>query len=314
MKKWWIFLFLIVIQISIISADSFTIIWGSSEGGLTIGGTSISTGFGGTVTPSPPPSVTPPSAGLPPTIQKGFIPEKNLLVVKLKRGEPVQERVIIINNEASDLEINISIIDLANFIFPSQKNFILKAKENKSILFNIYVPESESRNLLTGKIEFISKNLIKSVDVILDIQEKAPLFDIKTELLRKVLVPGQRAIANIIILNLGDLKNIDVELESLILDKNNQIYDSKKESFMINDSVKKQVSLKIPKDIELGEYFFSTKVSYKNISAKSYDSFKIIKSVIDLDVLAFYIIVTILLTLIILVSVILINKIKKINF
>jgi len=311
MKKWWIFLFLIVIQISIISADSFTIIWGSSEGGLTIGGTSISTGFGGTVTPSPPPSVTPPSAGLPPTTQKGFIPEKNLLVVKLKRGEPVQERVIIINNEASDLEINISIIDLANFIFPSQRSFILKARENKSILLNIYVPESESRNLLTGKINFVSKNLIKSVDVILDIQEKMPLFDIKTELLKKILVPGQRAIANVKILNLGDLKNIDVELETLILDKENNIYNSKKETFAINDSVKKQVFIKLPKDIQLGDYFLSTEVSYKDTSAKSYDSFKIIKSIIDLDVIAFWIIFIIVLILILLVLTILISKVKK---
>ncbi len=314
MKRWWIFL-IIVIQISVISADSFTIIWGSSSqgGGLIIGGTGISTGFEGTVTPPATPPATPPSGGgggITPT-QGGFSPDKNLLVVVVKKGIQTQQGVTITNNGTSDLQINISITNLTDFIFPSENGFILKPGERKSIIFNIYVSESETRKILIGKINFMGNSITKSVDVILDIQERAPLFDIKTDLLRKILVPGQRAIAGVKILNLGDLKNIDVELESLILDKSNNVYDSKKESFAINDSAKKQVFLKLPKNIELGSYFFSTKVSYKNISAQSYDSFKIIKSVIDLDVVAFWIIVIMIITSIMLVLAVLINKVKK---
>jgi len=315
MKKGWIFLILIVIQISVISADSFTIIWGSSgEGGLTIGGTGISAGFG--TPPSAPPVTPPPSEGRGGTVTttpQGFSSEKNLLVIIVKRGVQKQEQLTITNNEAKDLEISISISNLSDFIFPSQDSFILKSKESKSIIFNIYVSESETRNVLRGKINFISKSLTKTTDVILDIREKEPLFDIKTELLKKILVQGQKAIASVKILNLGDLKNIDVELETLILDKENNIYDSKKETFAINDSVEKEVSIRVPKDIELGNYFLSNRVSYKNISAKSYDSFRIIKSVIDLDVIAFWIVFTIILTLIMLILTILISKLRKIK-
>lgn len=316
MKRGWILIILIVIQISIITADSFTIIWGSSGEELTIGGTSISAGFGTTpstpTTPSAPPSG---GAGIPPsTIQEGFSADKNLLIIGVKKGIQRQEQVTITNNETNDFEINISITNLTNFIFPSETNFVLKTRENKVIIFNIYVSESENRTVLAGKIDFISKSLTKSVNVILEVQEKAPLFDIKTELLRKVLIPGQRAIADIKILNLGDLRNIDVELESLILDKSNNIYDSKKETFAINTSVEKEVFLKVPKNIELGDYLFSSEVSYKNINAKSYDSFRIIKSVIDLDVLTFWIIFTIILTLILLILTVLISKIRKMNY
>jgi len=313
MKRGWIFLILVIIQISIISADSFTIIWGSSSGGeLTIGGTGISIGFGGTPSAPTPPSETIPSGGRGTvTTEGGFTSNKNLLVITVKRGIQKQESVTIMNNQAIDLEISISVSNLSEFIFPEEKNFILKPKESKSIIFNIYVSESETRNVLTGKINFISKTLTKSTDVILDIKEKEPLFDIKTELLKKVFVQGQRAIANVKILNLGDLKNIDVELETLVLDKESSVYDSKKETFAINDSVEKEVSIRLPKDIELGNYFLSNKVSYKNISAKSYDSFRIIKSVIDLDVIAFWIVFTIILTLIMLTLTILISKVRK---
>jgi hypothetical protein len=314
MKRGWIFLILIIIQISIIGADSFTIIWGSSSGGeLTIGGTSISVGFGTTPsTPSPPTTPTTPSGGGGTvTMQEGFSSNKNLLVVAVKKGVQKQESVTIVNNEATNLEISISISNLSEFIFPAEKNFILKPKESKVVIFNIYVPESETRNVITGKIDFISKTLTKSTNVVLDITEKAPLFDIKTELIRNILVPGQRAIANVKILNLGDLKNIDVELETLILDRENNLYESKKETFAIEDSTEKQVFIRLPKNIELGNYSLSNKVSYKNISAKSYDSFRIIKSVIDLDVVAFWIVFTIILTLIMLILMVLINRIKK---
>ena len=315
MKRGWIFLILIVIQLSVINADSFTITWGSSSQGgeFAIGGTGIGTSFIGSI-PSAPPGTPPPIGGTPPsgggTIQ-GFSPDKNLLVVTVRKGIQTQQSVTITNNETSDLQINISITDLGNFIFPNENNFILKPGESKSIIFSIYVSESETRKTLTGKINFMSKSLTKSVDVILDIKEKTPLFDIKTDLLRKVLIQGQKAFADVKIVNLGDLKNIDVELESFILDKNNQVYDSKKETFTIGDSVQKQVFLKVPKDISLGNYIFSSKVSYKDVSAQSYDSFKIIKSVIDFDVITFWIIVTIIITSIMLVLIVLVNKIKK---
>lgn len=311
MKRGWIFLILIVIQISIISADSFTIIWGSSSGGeLTIGGTSVSMGFG-TIPSAPTTPSAPSGGGGTVTSSGGFSPDKNLLVIEVKRGIQKQQIVTIVNNEATELQISVSVSNLSDFVFPSQNSFILKSKESKSIIFNIYVSESETRNVLTGKINFISKSLTKSIDVVLDIKEKEPLFDIKTELIKKVLAQGQKAIANVKILNLGDLKNIDVELETLILDKENNLYDSKKETFAINDSVEKEVSIRLPKDIELGNYFLSTQVSYKNISAKSYDSFRIIKSVIDLDVIAFWIVFTIILTLIMLTLTILISKVRK---
>lgn len=320
MKKRGIFFLLIVINIlfliSFVKADDFSIIWGIPGQEATIGGSGINAPLGGQEAPPGAPSVPgtpgggPEGAGIITTIS-GFGVNNTLLVVKIKKGEPSQQRVMITNRGNTSLTINISITDLEKFVFPSEKSFILGPKESKNVLFNIYVSGLEKENLFNGKINFKSKTATISVDVILEATERAPLFDIKTTLLKKIFFMGQKTTANVKVLNLGDLKNIDVELESRIIDSKNKVYDSAKETFAINNSATKKVTLKLPNDISSGDYFFSSRVSYKNISATSYDAFKIMETAIQFGALVLYFVILIMVVLITLVSTILINQIKR---
>lgn len=311
-----LFLLIAILYIALIRADSFSIIWGTSQGGVTIGG-------GGSQLNVPPignvttPGVTPPSGGTAGggggavVLPGNLTVEKSLLVIKMKKGVPTQQKLTITNNKAENLSISISILNLSNYIFPTENSFTLKPGESRDVILNIYVSESIKENLLIGKVIFHTPTEDKTTDVVLDLQERAPMFDIKTTLLKKILFPGDRAIANVRVLNLGDLKNIDVELESMILDSKNNILDSKKETFAIDNSADKQVFLRLPDELPIGDYFFSSKVSYQNISAKSYDSFKIFENVINFGVLTFYVITAIIITLIALLSAILTRKIKN---
>jgi hypothetical protein len=304
---------LFILQIFFIRADSFGIGWGSSEGEVSIGGGGTTIPPIGAIPPTAPPT-TPPSGGggtsRTTAISPDFSLDNTFIAIQIKKGSPRLEIITITNNRNADLQVNISQENLTNLVFTPESSIILKPGEKREINVNIYVSESEKRNFITGKINFQSANLAKSVNLVLDIREKAPLFDIRTTLLKKILIPGQRAIANVRVLNLGDLKNIDVQLESSLTDSQNNTYDSKKEMFAINDSFTGPVSLRIPKDIPLGRYFFSSTVSYKNITANSYDSFEIIKSVINFGIFTFYIIMTIIITLIIHISTKLVRRIK----
>ena len=111
-------------------------------------------------------------------------------------------------------------------------------------------------------------------------------------------------------MNLGDLKNIDVSLEMSLIDENKTVYDIKKEMFAINDSYEGEFFLTIPKDIDLGNYVFHSKVSYQNVTAESYDTFEVIKLFINFALIIFYLSIAILLTLITLVSIVLRNKLR----
>jgi hypothetical protein len=324
MKKRGIFIILIslvlaffILQIFFIRADSFGIGWGSSEGGVRVGGSSTTILPIGPIPPSPPnppPGTTPPPTGGPGggiTIGTPDFSLDNLFIpVQIKRGLPRLEIITITNNKNTDLQVNISQDNLTNFAFTPESSIILKPNEKREIDINLYVPESEKRDFVSGNINFQSAGLKKSVIIILDIREKTALFDIKTTLFQKILIPGQRAIANIKILNFGDLRNFDVQLQSSIIDPQNNTYDSKKEMFAINDSSTKSVSLNLPRNIPLGKYFFSSTVSYQNVSANSYDSFEVIKSIISTGLFTFYIILVIIVTLIIHISSRLVNRVK----
>ena len=160
----------------------------------------------------------------------------NFLPIEIRKDEQYNEQITITNNGTEDLEINISVSFPKQFIFPEKESFVLESGKSEIINFNIYVPEREESDVYIGRILFISENVEKFVDVVLDVRDRKPLFDIKTTVINKKVVPGGKVKANIVILNLGDLKNIDVNLEYEIQDFNGNSYTLKKESFAIEDS------------------------------------------------------------------------------
>ncbi|MCK9569168.1 hypothetical protein M0R72_09520 [Candidatus Pacearchaeota archaeon] len=291
-----------------IRADIFGINWGSSEGEINVGG----------ITPGlEPPSAEAEEGGggggggtITPSVEEGFTVSPTLIATKVTKGQASQEKLTITNTGKTSLTINISVESLGKYVFPEETSFTISSGEIKNIILNIYVPESEDINFSQGKINVQHKDTIKSADIVLDIREKSALFDLKTTLLKKILFQGQKAFADITVLNLGDLKNIDVSLEMSLIDENKTVYDIKKEMFAINDSYEGEFFLTIPKDIDLGNYVFHSKVSYQNVTAESYDTFEVIKLFINFALIIFYLSIAILLTLITLVSIVLRNKLR----
>lgn len=310
MKTSVIIFILILSSCFFISADIFGINWGNSEGEINIG----------TIIPGlePPPSEGGGEeeggggggGGTIPSVNEGFTVSPTLIAVKATRGQPSQVKLKIENIGRTNLTINLSVESVEKYVFPAENNFLLESGKSKEIILNIYAPESEIINFLQGKINIQSKHIIQYADIVLDIRDKSALFDLRTTILKKILFQGQKAFADVQVLNLGDLKNIDVELEMSLIDKNKTVYDIKKEMFAINDSYSSKFFLTIPKDIELGNYIFHSKVSYQNVTAESYDAFEVIKLFIDFALIAFYLIVIIILVLITLISIVIRSKLK----
>lgn len=192
---------------------------------------------------------------------------------EIKKGENYKKVITITNIGNKNLIIDVSVSLSKKFIFIDQENFTLKIGESKKINFDIFLPEKEETKVYTGTITFNSSDTKKIINFILDVKDKLPLFDIKTTVLGKYVFPGGNVKADLVVLNLGDLKNIDVELEYFISGFDNKTYSLKKESVAINDSFKKKIFLETPKDVEIGSYLFHSKVSYENITANSYDTF-----------------------------------------
>ncbi len=199
--------------------------------------------------------------------------------VEMGKGTYYQKKIFVTNNGTKDILIGIYVEGLNDFVFPTIRSFVLSPGEVKEVRLDIYVSDKRLSDVYVGKIRFQSSYVIRYTEVVLDVKERDALFDIRTEVLKKYIYPGARVRANISLINMGDLRNFDVELEYKIIDFDKNVYTVKKEDFAINRTYNNIFYLDAPKDLAIGNYLFYARVLYptSNVSASSYDTFVIEK-------------------------------------
>jgi len=232
---------------------------------------------------------------------------KDLIKVKIKQGENYRE-IIEINN-TNNYNRNITLIpdeNIKKFMIINEENFILAPEESKLIFIDIFAKDEEIRDIYTGRITARGeRGETKIINVIIEIKERKPLFDMIVNLISKEVAPGRDVRAKIKISNLGDLNHMDISIYSAIKDFNGNVFSFKEESIAIDKELEIIRSLRVPKDIPFGMYMFYSRVDYKNISASSTDTFEVIeRGPINIDEL-------VILGGIILLLIILIFKLRK---
>jgi uncharacterized membrane protein len=195
------------------------------------------------------------------------------------KGTYYRKVITVTNNGTKDLPISVYVEDLGDFIFPEVRFFMLAPGESRDVRLDIYVSNQRFADVYVGKIRFQTSLVTRYTKAILNVKERDALFDIRTEVLKKYVNPGSRVRANISLINMGDLRNFDVELEYKIIDFDKNVYTLKKEDFAISRTYRDTFYLDVPKDIPIGDYLFYSKVTYppSNVSASSYDTFVVEK-------------------------------------
>jgi hypothetical protein len=199
--------------------------------------------------------------------------------VEMGKGTYYRKVITVTNNGTKDLPISVYVEDLGDFIFPEVRFFMLAPGESRDVRLDIYVSNQRFADVYVGKIRFQTSLVTRYTKAILNVKERDALFDIRTEVLKKYVNPGSRVRANISLINMGDLRNFDVELEYKIIDFDKNVYTLKKEDFAISRTYRDTFYLDVPKDIPIGDYLFYSKVTYppSNVSASSYDTFVVEK-------------------------------------
>lgn len=206
-----------------------------------------------------------------------FIISPTLMEVKLSKGSYFQKKILVKNNGTKAITLGVFVSGLQDFIFPEVNVFTLQPEESKEIRLDIYVSDKRAADVYLGKVRFVNVNREHDCDVVLQVKEREALFDIRTTVLKKYINPGGRVRANISLINMGDLRNFDVNLEYKILDFDKNEYTVKMEQFAINQSYTNVFFLDVPEDMKMGNYVFYAVVSYKDINATSYDTFTVEK-------------------------------------
>ncbi len=196
---------------------------------------------------------------------------------EISKGSYFRKVIYVINNGSSPMSVNLYVSNLTSFIFPEVYSVYIEPGEIKPVNLDIYVSKTVPADLYTGKINFRSTYVRRSMGVLLNVKESDALFDLKINLLKKYIFPGGRVRANVTIINMGDLRNFDVDFLYKVIDYDKNNYSFKKEQFAINQTHKGEFFIDLPTDIPVGNYIFHGVVSYGNVNATAYDIFTVEK-------------------------------------
>lgn len=202
---------------------------------------------------------------------------KKEIKVQLKAGETKKEGITIKNLKNVKIRISITAPAIENFLKISERDFWLEAGETKAISIDVIAREDTAPDLYIGKISIKSEGIEKEVLVAVEVQSQKPLFDIKATIPSqyKVVSPGERVSAEIMIYNLGETGRIDANIGYIVKDSNGKTIVDNEESIAIETQASFIKTIQLPRDIAYGYYLLYIKVSYNGNVASASDDFSV---------------------------------------
>ena len=210
--------------------------------------------------------------------KKDFTIDKDLITISIKQGGTYKTKFTIKNIGTEELSFDIDASDLENLLWLSDTQFTLSPDEAKDIEVTIFVAEEKKPDIYSGNIKIKADNIVKSLLVIIEAQARKPLFDIIVQVLPqyKNVLKTENVVANITLINVGDLKPVDVELYYAIRDIEGNDLMFGFETLAVYDKVFRLKELELPSNISFGAYIFYSKVTYGIETAAAGDVFYVV--------------------------------------
>jgi hypothetical protein len=149
----------------------------------------------------------------------------------------------------------------------------LAPNEEKKITLTIFSSDQQEVDTYSGFIEVSSGSFLKKIPIIIGVRDKKALFDIKLTIPddKRYLYDYEKAIADIHLINMGDLKPVDVTLYYAIKNLEGEVLTFKEDTLAIYDEQTLQRIIELPRGIDNGDYILYSRVDYGNESATSAD-------------------------------------------
>ncbi|MBD3247473.1 DUF4215 domain-containing protein [Candidatus Pacearchaeota archaeon] len=196
--------------------------------------------------------------------------------VQIRQGQTKTKTFIIKNNldEPLSLEIDYSgVLERFMFINKEDLDIELEPFESREISMEIFAKEDDSPDVYEGQITVLSNQGIYSLNMFIEVKAKEALFDVETTMVDKVISPGQDAVAQIKITDIGDLGRVEADLYYDIRDFENNTLAYANETITINGNATFVRAFNIPENVTKRDYLFYSKVTYEGLIATSADSF-----------------------------------------
>ncbi len=205
-----------------------------------------------------------------------FILNIDVIKVSLRQNENVKEFIKIFNNEKKNIDLEIDLSDLKEFVtfINGESKLSLKLKPNEEKLIQLIFSASTGTEpyAYNRKIIITGGDIEKEIPVIIEVESENPLFDSTITISgeNRVVAPGGTLSAEITLLNLKNLKDlVDVRIDYQIKSLDDIIILSEHETRGLEREVSYLKKFYIPEDLKPGEYVLYVKVSYNNIVGSS---------------------------------------------
>lgn len=269
-----------------------------------------------TPTPTPTPSISGGSGGGGVSVKR-FIIDKKEIITKLKQGGSRIETITITNNGEVLLDFIINVENLQDYAVLSPTSFRLTPGNSKTVSVIFTVSEETNYGVYAGRIIVQGNNIIKAVDVVMDVETKMVLFDLKVDIPEKLkeVMPGGEISAQITIFNIGDLTGLNTTATYKISGIEGTAIAEENETLVIDTQLSFTKSFTLPGDIKAGTYVLSAEIEYNESATVSSDTFYVITEIefpIRTDY-AVYIIVAVVILVFIIIMYLNYRRLKKVE-
>ncbi len=251
------------------------------------------------------------------SVSTGFNLDKSLFHVKLIQGETKRETLRVNNVGDERLEFIVDIGDLKKFVIADEYAFEIEPGKAKVLNFDFFAAENEIEDVHTGKISIKTDGKSQSINTIVEIISKKALFDILLSVFpeSRELERGEPLRANITLINLGNLKGVDVEVDYIIKNMDGKAETSQHETRGV---LGEQLSYTKEFDtgsLKKGDYVIYTKITYQGAIASSSELFTMISGKSALSIILPYIAgaVAMIFILIIIIAIIAVKNGERID-
>lgn len=222
----------------------------------------------GAVTQVPP--VVQISGGLPSVVLKFFtILDTPKVPYVVKQGAVVRGEFVI-RNDASKPKLYSVSTSLPGILFFDESDVTILPGEYRTIAFTMVAQEYMSPTIYSAKIRVDDGSLVQEFTVLINVQERQPLFDVSVTTKddsREFNQGAEKIPINISIKNLGDSYLLDVLLKIQFMDMNGAVLSEQTESVAIDKTIQIIRDVSIPKNVSPEEYIIAVTVTYEGKEA-----------------------------------------------
>jgi uncharacterized membrane protein len=212
-------------------------------------------------------------------LKGSFKVDLDSIATKLKQGQIATESITLTNNGTKRLyfELEDSPI-LRNLLKISEKTFSLDPGESKVIIIDMIAREDTIPDLYLGKISVKANGLEKEIFVLIEIESKAALLDVRAEILKeyKEILPGEEILSEIRLFNLGGEGRQDILMEYIIKDYDENRIFKETESLAIETQITFVKRIYIPEGTNIGRYVLYVRAIYDEEVSSASDNFKVV--------------------------------------